>query len=303
MLVSYRMNPASLLSALVISAAVLAASCQSMVEPTPGDLSTAFYLKNRSGEKTATFMQGEDIIFHYAITNLQPKHAPFTLPDTGPFASFEVYHDTLLIGTSDDGLGYAAVVVSDTLPADSTIAYEYRWLSTPQHGSLPVGLYTVLATPRLHFNIQVSPSPDSLTFTVTCDSTTTDCDTRPVIISDLPPTDIQLDAFVLNSATVSRNTLTLNVGYSGGCERHDFDLFMSPAAFLESFPVQANLYLRHNGHNDPCDALVTRDISFELAPIAHLYQHFYGTSDTILLNVFDYFVDQPHGVKRVVYDP
>ena len=114
-----------------------------------------------------------------------------------------------------------------------------------------------------------------------------------VTISDLPPDSIQLHRFDLNSITISGNELTLNLSYSGGCEEHEFELFMSPGAFMESSPVQANLFLRHNDKDDACDAYITTEVSFDLTCIGELYEQFYGRKDEIILNVFDYFQSQP----------
>ena len=63
---------------------------------------------------------------------------------------------------------------------------------------------------------------------------------------------------------------------------------MSPAAFLESHPVQANLYLRHNSNGDLCEALINENVSFNLRPIAELYKSLYGQYDEIIINVFEY---------------
>ena len=78
---------------------------------------------------------------------------------------------------------------------------------------------------------------------------------------------------------------------------------MSPAAFLESNPVQANLFLRHDDKNDACDAYITTEVSFDLTPLAELYQQFYGRKDEIILNVFDYFQDQPGTYLTTRYSP
>ena len=69
-----------------------------------------------------------------------------------------------------------------------------------------------------------------------------------VIITNQPPDSIQLDPFDLEGIHIAGDTITLDITYSGGCKEHGFSLYMSPAAFLESYPVQANLYLLHDGH-------------------------------------------------------
>jgi len=111
---------------------------------------------------------------------------------------------------------------------------------------------------------------------------------RFVIITNQPPNAIQLDPFDLEDIEIARDSITLNITYSGGCKKHDFSLCMSPAAFLESYPVQANLYLRHNSNGDACEALVNESLSFNLRSIAELYKTAYGKYDEIVLNVYEY---------------
>ena len=109
-----------------------------------------------------------------------------------------------------------------------------------------------------------------------------------VIITDIPPEEIELDPFFLQSIEITEDTIAVTISYSGGCEKHYFSLFMSPALFLESYPVQANLYLRHNGNNDACEAEISKTISFNLQPIAALHKSLYGNYDEIVLNVFTF---------------
>lgn len=109
-----------------------------------------------------------------------------------------------------------------------------------------------------------------------------------VIITDQPPDAIQLDPFDLESVEIVGDSITLHVTYSGGCREHYFSLYMSPAAFLESYPVQANLYLRHNSNGDACEVLINDDLTFNLRPIAELHKTAYGKYDEIILNVYEY---------------
>jgi len=109
-----------------------------------------------------------------------------------------------------------------------------------------------------------------------------------VIITDAPPESIQLDPFGMEGIAIAGDIITLNVTYSGGCKEHCFSLYMSPASFLESSPVLANLYLRHNSNGDACEAFINKTISFDLRPIAELYKSLYGSYDEIVINVFEY---------------
>lgn len=124
-----------------------------------------------------------------------------------------------------------------------------------------------------------------------------------VVITGQAPDSIQLDPFELRAIEIVGDTISLNITYVGGCKEHDFALFMSPAAFLESFPVQANLYLRHDSHGDACEALIPTTVAFNLRPIAELYQNFYGPDGEIMINVFDYFQDEPGQKISASYFP
>jgi hypothetical protein len=102
-----------------------------------------------------------------------------------------------------------------------------------------------------------------------------------------------LDSFRLDAVAINGDTLTLDLTHGGGCKEHFYALFMSPAAFLESFPVQANLYLQHDDNDDACDALLQPKLRFDLRPVAELYEKFYHRRDSIRINVFQYFQGQP----------
>ena len=96
-----------------------------------------------------------------------------------------------------------------------------------------------------------------------------------------------VDEYVLNSATITDDTLVLNVSYGGGCEDHQFTLVAS-GVFLESFPVQLSVSLAHNANSDPCEAWLTEDYHFDLSAIKSLYQAAYQQeAGTIILLLKD----------------
>ncbi len=115
------------------------------------------------------------------------------------------------------------------------------------------------------------------------------------------------DEYDLENATISGDTLLLNVEYGGGCMNHYFFLYMAPGAFAESNPVQANLYLRHYKNNDNCRdgdcdggrCWIERRLRFDLTPIRELHEQAYGTSGPIILNLYKYFDTEP-GEKFVI---
>ena len=95
------------------------------------------------------------------------------------------------------------------------------------------------------------------------------------------------DAYVLNSATITDDTLNISVSYSGGCEEHQFTLVVSEE-FLESFPVQLRVSIAHDANNDPCEAYPTENYRFDLTPIKTMYQAAYRQeAGTIILRLKD----------------
>lgn len=110
----------------------------------------------------------------------------------------------------------------------------------------------------------------------------------PVEIGDVTPEDLKNDSFALRSTRIDGSTLHLTVVSGGGCRDHSYSLTMTPAAFMESYPVQANLYLRHDDHDDPCDAIVIDSVHFDMTPMVVLYRQMYGSGGQINLNLFNF---------------
>ncbi len=270
----------------IMASLVFVVGCETSINASKSEITTSFLLKDSRNTETTRFGFGQDINFYYAIENGTPNNYSYTNQDTGPLTVFEIYKGDSLIGSSVDGFFYIPLIVEGTLQSDDTLTVEYSWLSVNLHAPLPLGDYIAKARPRLDFDDIENPVLEELNFRIIAMSDL-------VKISDLPPDSIQLDRFDLNSITISGDEITLNLSYSGGCEEHEFELFMSPGSFMESNPVQANLFLRHNDKDDACDAYLTTEVTFDLSRVAELYQQFYGQKDEIILNVFDYFQGQP----------
>lgn len=83
------------------------------------------------------------------------------------------------------------------------------------------------------------------------------------------------DGYVLNSATITGDTLTVSVSYSGGCRTHVFTLVIA-ASFVESSPVRLPAVLRHDANGDACEAFPTESYAFDLALVRARYRAVYG---------------------------
>jgi hypothetical protein len=69
-------------------------------------------------------------------------------------------------------------------------------------------------------------------------------------------------------------------------------LFARPV-FMESYPVQMNLYIRHKNLGDFCEAIVEETVCFDSRRIGELYEGVYGDCDDIILNILDSCMDDP----------
>lgn len=86
--------------------------------------------------------------------------------------------------------------------------------------------------------------------------------------------------------SVEGDTLSVEVGYGGGCEEHLFSICWPDATFLESSPVQVNLEIWHGGEADMCEAYLTDTLTFDLSPLKAAWKDAYGdTPGTIVLNI------------------
>ena len=84
------------------------------------------------------------------------------------------------------------------------------------------------------------------------------------------------DPVEILSVKLEAPILELSVRYGGGCARHDFDLIVT-SGWRESSPVQVDVDLAHDGHDDPCDALPTETVRFDLTPLRQAWEEAYGS--------------------------
>ena len=77
---------------------------------------------------------------------------------------------------------------------------------------------------------------------------------------DLTPS----DDFTIFSAQIVGDELVVEVGYSGGCETHDFT-FCFDSFVLDTHLI--NLAIDHDAHGDACEAFIMEMHKFDLTPV------------------------------------
>jgi hypothetical protein len=110
-------------------------------------------------------------------------------------------------------------------------------------------------------------------------------DDRIVMFDDRSDVQIHMDPLEIASAKVMGNTLVLEVSYGGGCKQHEFRLYGSKG-FLESYPVQAMIWLSHDADGDMCEALIREQLMFNLTPLKIEYKRGYSDNGPVILRIY-----------------
>jgi hypothetical protein len=111
-------------------------------------------------------------------------------------------------------------------------------------------------------------------------------DDQVIMFDDIGSISIDTDALQVLHADVEGNILYMRVQYGGGCREHEIRLYGS-SGFMESLPIQAALFLSHDANDDPCDALIFRDLSFDLIPLRESYLKGYKDDGPIVLRILE----------------
>ena len=90
-----------------------------------------------------------------------------------------------------------------------------------------------------------------------------DNDWQVRFLSDYPDRETSLDGFSMDSIQIEGDSIFLYVGYSGGCEDHEFNLWVLDAGL----DGDHHLMLEHISNGDACEAYLTECLSFSLEPL------------------------------------
>ncbi len=110
------------------------------------------------------------------------------------------------------------------------------------------------------------------------------------------------DELEIKGGAIDGIVLEVYVSYGGGCGDHEFILLGRPN-FMESFPVQIDLYVHHRNIDDYCDAIVSDTLCFDMRRVSELYEGTYQSCDDILVNVLDCNMNDPQERFQVLLRP
>jgi hypothetical protein len=113
------------------------------------------------------------------------------------------------------------------------------------------------------------------------------------MFDDINEIDLFTDPARIDELWIKGDCIHLEVTFSGCSARtHDFVLFCS-ANFMESYPVQTAMYLSHDGKGEPCDAVFTRTLVFDLTPLRLAYLRGYRDRGPIRLRLHEPGIRDP----------
>jgi hypothetical protein len=120
-----------------------------------------------------------------------------------------------------------------------------------------------------------------------------------VMFTQGDPVSMCRDELAIEGGALDGIILQIYTSYGGGCGDHEFILLGRPN-FMESYPVQIDLYLHHRNIDDYCDAIVSDTLCFDLRRVAELYEGIYQSCDDIIVNVLDCNMDDPEEKIQVL---
>ena len=126
------------------------------------------YLADSTGMLQTVFTVKQDVFFHFGMINRGTMPQEFTKVHGGPpIVLFSVFKNDSLVGTSDDGYYYPAVMLPGELAPGDTLQYFTSWYSNDYHDSLTVGTYFTKIIPYFYLE-DIAPSVclDSIHFEI-----------------------------------------------------------------------------------------------------------------------------------------
>ena len=84
-------------------------------------------------------------------------------------------------------------------------------------------------------------------------------------LSEYPGRETSLDMFSVDSVFIDGDSLKMNVGYSGGCAVHQFNLWALETGLDGKGAI--HIMLEHIGNNDHCEAYLHEWLAFSIEPL------------------------------------
>ncbi len=146
----------SLITGLLLIGLLFVSGCKKILAPLveQNEVKVAFFVSDSVGNQKSVFAKGENIYFHFKITNNRSKDLKYTKSHGGPpIVNFLLYKNNQLVGTTDDGYCFPAIVVGGKIKPGKSLNYVTSWYGNPSHKSLlEAGNYSFEVEPYIRFD-------------------------------------------------------------------------------------------------------------------------------------------------------
>lgn len=89
---------------------------------------------------------------------------------------------------------------------------------------------------------------------------------KVIVDRERHPPDQPAATYHIQSFSITGDILNIKVGFTGGCGKHNFQLFGN-GMLKKSLPPQLDVYLEHNIENETCKKEMTQNLRFDLSPL------------------------------------
>ena len=107
------------------------------------------------------------------------------------------------------------------------------------------------------------------------------------IVGQMGDVTAQSDAMHIDTAFIDGHILNVIVNYSGGCEKHWFEIVGS-FALLKTNPPKRSIKIIHESNGDLCDEVLSKDLQFDVSEFA--YQKETGKEVLLMLDGYDHHI-------------
>jgi len=97
---------------------------------------------------------------------------------------------------------------------------------------------------------------------------------------------VKSDMININSVSLEKDILKFEMSYAGGCKTHVIDLY-AYKEIEKSNPAQVTVMISHNANKDNCEALITKEVKFDLLPLKNFLKEHFNIQDKVMLLIFD----------------
>lgn len=109
---------------------------------------------------------------------------------------------------------------------------------------------------------------------------------KVILFEVLDKVDLKTDKALIKEARLEGDILTLKISHSGGCREHDYQLY-GWRGWDKSNPPAGYLFFSHNANGDMCEALISRELRFDIEPLKEAWKTAFQHSGPVNIKIYE----------------